>query len=269
MNYCNIVSHLGKYIPASQRPDGTWRKARRVKDGYVPQEEVPLYESKGKLFMKKPAIPVGMCPTIVQQARERRDKQQPHQHQQQRQNPIPGLYVLPQANNRTEPKKQQSNAKPSNGLTSSNKNSASSTKKTNVVAINNKTAASTTATTATAAVAASNRTNETTLSGKLKNLDISAGWSTFDSTDFEIRHFYLLIFFFKFLTFAAGSSTGGEDDVTKKIKKFRKKLREIESIEAKLASGELKKPDADQMEKVSRKKQILEQLKELEQLENK
>ncbi|GAB0098250.1 Partner of Y14 and mago [Sergentomyia squamirostris] len=180
----------GKYIPASQRPDGTWRKARRVKDGYVPQEEVPLYESKGKIWAKKPLMPVGMCPVVPQKSKDMREKEQKP--------PIPGLLLI-------------------------NKNPATGGAK---------------------AKAQKSTTNPNAKKPPEKK---PAGASSIDTIGEQLNSVHL------------------EQDPARKLKKLRRKIREIEVIEAKLKMGELKNPEKDQLDKVARKAEIAREIAELEE----
>ncbi|XP_016974005.1 partner of Y14 and mago [Drosophila rhopaloa] len=99
-----LQSSEGKFIPATKRPDGTWRKARRVKDGYVPQEEVPLYESKGKQFVaqrSQAGVPPGMCPLVAAESKKEREKQERTKAKKQDKDaarqpkaPTPGVLVV-------------------------------------------------------------------------------------------------------------------------------------------------------------------------------
>lgn len=205
---------LGKFIPATQRPDGTWRKARRVKDGYVPQDEVPLYESKAKKIQaQRPnnnSLPVGMCPLVAQAVKEKQEKQlkkQKQKEQQQQQqlqqqqlqqqkakvNPTPGLLHV---TSKFEPVKKPKNA------------SQQESSKPEQVPVTN------------------DVVNEIT--DKVNDLAVM----------------------------------DERQEVSKKLKKLRKKLREIEEIEQKINSGELSKPEKDQLDKVARKSEILNEIQE-------
>ena len=53
-----VNSDGDRIIAASRRPDGTLRKERRVKPGYVPQDEQPVYQPRG-------AVVRGLLPVVV------------------------------------------------------------------------------------------------------------------------------------------------------------------------------------------------------------
>lgn len=195
INQTRSLDAPGKFIPASQRPDGTWRKARRVKDGYIPQEEVPLYESKGKQFTKKPDLPVGMCPQMAKAAQEQRLKQQLKQQRAAAAAAATATTASAPAANK-KPAKQTSTPQP-----------------------------------AASHHPASNPTPATLLTASMATISLKS-----------------------------------EEDVQKQLKKLRKKIREIEAIEEKLQSGSLKAPEQDQLDKVSRKTEILQQIAGLEKL---
>lgn len=66
----------GYYVPATQRPDGSWRKERRLKENYIPQDEVALYESKGKRFsVNKPLLPPGAPVPMVAVTKQQKPRQ--------------------------------------------------------------------------------------------------------------------------------------------------------------------------------------------------
>ncbi len=53
-------------------------------------------------------------------------------------------------------------------------------------------------------------------------------------------------------------------DPEKKLKNLKKKLRQIEGLEAKINSGELKNPETAQLEKVAKKQEVIDAIEDLE-----
>eukprot|EP00252_Welwitschia_mirabilis_P022729 TRINITY_DN623_c0_g1_i1.p1 TRINITY_DN623_c0_g1~~TRINITY_DN623_c0_g1_i1.p1 ORF type:complete len:227 (+),score=58.68 TRINITY_DN623_c0_g1_i1:223-903(+) len=83
-----------RIVAPTRRPDGTLRKAIKIRAGYVPQEEVAIYQSKAALMRRNvPTVPPGYDPELdsntkpktksAKRNERRKEKRQQQQQQQQ------------------------------------------------------------------------------------------------------------------------------------------------------------------------------------------
>lgn len=238
-----------RFIPATQRPDGTWRKPRKVKDGYVPQEEVPLYESKGKMFLNsKPQYPIGLSPDLIAAAEARKSGQSAG-------NPIPGLVIQPgDAKNAKKKKKkkagQQEDLSDVLARTSINSEAMLSSNH-----LRDSSDASTLDNEWKTAKGKNKRGNQVAEVPKAKgNTTTVASSQSAKPAPKPVSK--------PAPAAKAPIQTETASDPAKRLKNLRKKLREIEAIEEKAASGT--KLEKDQLDKISRKSEILHEIDELE-----
>lgn len=239
----------GKFIPSTQRPDGTWRKPRRVRDGYVPQEEVPLYESKGKLFAQKPLLPPGMSPEMAQKAKEKREREQRIKQQREAeasrrppQNPVPGLLILNGDSKINQPQQRTANkpAKPKKKAVELPDVLLEQKQKEEQKQVRQQQQQK------------SQKDNKNAKPHQQERIEeVAKAMNGLQLTNNHVA--------------AAPATDGLQTDLSKKLRKLRKKIREIEIIEERLRSTDgAPRPDKDQIDKAKRKPEILKEIEDLE-----
>lgn len=173
------------YIPATRRPDGTWRKPRKVKDGYVPQEEVPVYENKGVQWMKsRPTLPPGLNPAELETVKKSESQ--------------PMSKSAKKNAKRKEKKKQHQQSAPEGTGPS-----------------------------------------EVSISQTLARTKLSE-----DSVK--------------------EAQANDKAAIEKKIRNLKKKLKQVDDLKTKIDSGEIKNPEKEQLAKIERRQELMDEIENLE-----
>ncbi|ETE74107.1 Partner of Y14 and mago, partial [Ophiophagus hannah] len=195
-----VTDETGKYIASTQRPDGTWRKQRRVKEGYVPQEEVPV----------KPELPPGLNPEVHTPVARQTSK-----------GPEGGETGLSKTAKRNLKRKEKRKQQQEKGDRDADDLIQSLEKTTLSV------------------------TPSSCGDGKLAVSDANPR-APAGSRD------------------VSSASATATLEKNKKIKNLKKKLRQVEDLQARIDSGEIKQPTKEQLEKLARRKALEEELEDLE-----
>lgn len=191
------------YIPGSQRPDGTWRKPRRVKNGYIPQEEVPVYQTKGKREASEiPKLPPGW--NFVDESLNQLS--------------VAGNYddmkPLSKSQKKHARRKQKKKETKENEQVYEIEELIEGFEKTSIF----------------------NETEDQSVNDQPHPLIVSPDPSSLD-----------------------------DRETLKRVRALRKKVKQIEDLEQRIESGDISKPDKDQLNKISKKHEIVTELNSLTQ----